>query len=64
MDIPADGARLAQPDINNEPWLNPGEPDYSTVHNGFIYETLRLKRDFHGPETIKLPEGTSFKISP
>ena len=33
MNIPADGTRLAQPDINNEPWLNPVEPDYSTVHH-------------------------------
>ena len=63
VDIPADGARLAQPDINNEPWLNPNEPDYSTIHNGFVYETLRFKRDFHGPETIQLPDGTSINIS-
>ncbi|MGH7216203.1 MAG: hypothetical protein ACREIG_03085, partial [Nitrospiraceae bacterium] len=57
VQIPASGARLAEPNFMDDSWLDPKEPDFSSIHNGFRYEAIKLRRNFYGPETIKLPNG-------
>jgi hypothetical protein len=49
--------------MSNE-WLDTKEPDFAHRHNGFHYETLRIRRDFHGPEKITLPNGEAIDIHP
>jgi len=55
--IPAGGKQLTPPTSMNDEWLNPTEPDFSEVHNGFRYEHVAFKQDFYGPERIKFPNG-------
>lgn len=62
--IEATGSQLSPPDFMADEWLNSNEPSYEHIHNGLLYEELRIRRDFYGPETIKLPDGTSIQISP
>jgi len=62
--IPVDGARLKIPTTSDDPWLNPDEPNFNVIHNGFCYEQAVLKRDFNGPERIVFPDGSSFVIRP
>jgi hypothetical protein len=64
VEIPAGGNRLSEPDFMQDEWLNPKEPDFSSIHNGFRYEAIKLRRNFYGPETIKLPNGEQIIISP
>lgn len=64
QDIPKEGARLLEPDLANEQWLDPKEPDFSEIHHGFRYEKITMKQDFHGPERIKLPNGYEIEINP
>jgi hypothetical protein len=59
-EIPAQKA----PDFSNDEWLNAKVPDYSSVHGGFVYEETRIMSNFHGPETITLPDGHTVEISP
>lgn len=62
---PVKGSQSHQPpDIMNNEWLDTGPPDFAHAHNGFHYETLRVRRDLHGPEKITLPDGKLFEISP
>jgi len=63
-EIPVGGTQLAPPDTSEDPFLDPDEPDFSDVHNGFHYETIKLTQNFQGPETILLPDGRSIKITP
>lgn len=62
--IPAGGARTNFPDPLKEPWLNPNEPDFAEVHNGYQYEMYNLKKEFYGPEDIKLPSGNTLRLTP
>jgi hypothetical protein len=62
--IEPNGSGLQPPDVMTDEWLNNPNPDFSHIHNGFRYEELRLRRDFHGPERIKLPDGTYIEIAP
>lgn len=64
QEIPVGGVRIVPPDTSDSPWLAPVVPDFSEVHSGYRYETVTVKRDFSGPERIKLPDGSSIKISP
>lgn len=64
VEIPIGGARLSEPDFMEDEWLDPKEPDFSSIHNGFRYEAIKLRRNFYGPETIKLPNGEQIEISP
>ncbi len=64
IDIPEGGAHTLRPDLSDDPYLNPDEPDFSEIHNGFRYETITINKEFNGPETIKLPNGHSIKITP
>lgn len=64
VDIAVEGTHLMPPDFSSDSWLNNEEPDFSSVHNGFRYESLRLRLDFHGPEEIPLPGGGSFVVTP
>lgn len=57
-------AQLQQPNFMSDEWLNSKEPDFSHIHNGLLYEELRVRRDFHGPERINLPDGGEIQISP
>lgn len=52
------------PDLSDDPWLTPPEPDFSDVHNGFQYETVSLRREFYGHQKIKLPDGGWAEIKP
>ena len=60
---PQKGA-LTPPDFSNDEWLNTKVPDYSNVHAGFVYEEARIRRDFHVPERITLPNGQVIEIKP
>ena len=64
MEIPIGGTRPVLPDFMKDSWLDVPEPDFSEVHNGFRYESISMKREFHGPESIELPDGRRIKISP
>lgn len=64
MDIAIGGTTFNISDYNNEEWLNPSEPDFSEVKNGYHYESIKFRQDFNGPETIKLPNGYTIKITP
>lgn len=57
------GSQLQPPDFMRDEWLNSSEPDFSHIHNGLLYEELRMRRDFYGPERIKLPDGSEVNIS-
>lgn len=61
---PIDGSRFQSPDIMSNEWLDTQAPDFAHTHNGFHYETLRIRRDFHGPEKITLPDGKVIEIHP
>lgn len=63
IQIEKTGTRLQPPDFINDEWLNSSEPDFSHIHNGVLYEELRLRRDFYGPDRIKLPDGCEVEIS-
>lgn len=62
--VPEGGTRLQPPDFANNSWLDPIEPDFSEIHNGFRYEKITVKQEFHGPEVIKLPTGDVIEINP
>lgn len=62
--IPVGGKQFNPPDFLNEQWLDPIEPDFSEVHNGFRYERVTFRQDFYGPERIKLPNGYEIEITP
>lgn len=52
------------PDFMGDEWLSSKEPDFSHIHNGLLYQELKIRKDFYGPETICLPDGTEFRIEP
>lgn len=58
------GSRLQPPDLMGNEWLNINAPNFRHIYNGLLYEELRVRRDFHGPERIKLPDGCEISISP
>jgi hypothetical protein len=64
MNVPAGGAHFQFPDLNNDVWLVPSEPDFSLVQNGFRYDQMRIEWRFGGPEVIKLPDGCQLHIAP
>lgn len=64
MSLDPSGESLNPPNFMADEWLNPGHPDFTSVHNGFVYEELRVRADFNGPETIPLPEGGYIEINP
>jgi hypothetical protein len=61
---PTSGSHYQPPDLMSNEWLETGPPRFAHAHNGFHYETLRVRRDFHGPEKIALPNGEFFEINP
>lgn len=64
MEIPKEGAQLVYPDFVNDQWSDTVEPDFSEIHNGFRYEEMKIRRDFHGPERISLPGGWAVELTP
>jgi hypothetical protein len=58
------GSYLQPPEFMNDEWLNSSTPDFSHIHDGLLYEELRVRREFFGPERIKLPDGSEVEISP
>ncbi len=58
------GSHLQPPEFMSDEWLNCGAPDFDHIHKGLLYEELRVRRDFCGPERIKLPNGDEVEISP
>jgi hypothetical protein len=58
------GSHLRPPEFMGDEWLNANAPDFGHIHNGFRYEELRLRRDFNGPEIIKMPDGCELHITP
>ena len=63
MNIPVEGLKIPFQDITRNSWLNPKEPDFSIIENGYHYETITLRRDFNESQEIKLPNGTSIVIN-
>lgn len=63
-ETPVQGEKVFPPDFMNEQWLNPDAPDFSNVHNGFRYESLKIQKQFNQHETIKLPNGDFVTIEP
>jgi hypothetical protein len=62
---PVDGTRFRPPDMLRDEWLDLGPPSFSHAQAGsFHYETLRVRRDFYGPQTITLPGGELVQIVP
>jgi len=59
-----EGTHMQPPEFMNDEWLNASVPDYSDLHNGYMYEDARVKKDFHGPEKITTPSGQVLEISP
>lgn len=64
QEIPQQGEKVSPPNFMNEQWLNPDAPDFSDVHNGFRYESLKIQKQFNQRETIKLPNGDFITIEP
>lgn len=64
FDIAATGTAFDVPVYSNDPWLNVREPDFSSVHNGYRYQRVDIRRDFTGPETIDLANGEQLVIAP
>ncbi len=58
------GSHIQPPDFMSDEWLNANAPDFEHIQNGLRYEELRVRRDFYGPEIIKLPDGCKLHISP
>lgn len=59
-----DTTHFQPPDFMSDGWLDNQHPDYSHIHNNLVYETMKIRRDFYGPETIKLPSGGTMEIRP
>lgn len=62
--IEAIGSHFTTPDFMKDEWLNCNEPNFSHIHNGLLYEELKIRRDFYGPEVITLPDGGEVHLSP
>jgi hypothetical protein len=62
--IEAEGSTMQPPNFTTDPWLNTPVPDYSKLHNGYMYEEAKINKEFHGPETIVTPKGKEYTISP
>jgi hypothetical protein len=58
------GSHLQPPDFMRDEWLNSNAPNYCHIHNDLLYEELRIRRDFFGPEKIRLPDGSEIHLSP
>lgn len=58
------GSIKQPPNFTADPWLNTPVPDYSELHNGYMYEEAKINKEFHGPETIVTPKGKEFIFSP
>ena len=52
------------PNFMNDEWLDAPVPDYSELHNGYIYEEARVNKEFHGPEKITTPSGLVVELTP
>lgn len=61
---PVDGTKFQPPEFMNDEWLKTSQPSFAHTHNGFHYETLRVRRNFYGPEKIVLHNGETIEISP
>lgn len=55
---------LNPPNFMPDEWLDNPTPDFSNINNGYKYEEAVVRRDFQGPETILLPNGTEIDIAP
>jgi|GEM_PF-5583666 len=62
--VPKEGARLQPSNITETEWLDPIEPVFSEIQNGFRYEAITINQNFYGPEKIKLPNGDEIEIKP
>lgn len=62
--IEAGGSIMQPPNFAADPWLNTPVPDYSDLHNGYMYEEAKINKEFQGPETIVTPEGKEYIFSP
>lgn len=58
------GSTMNPPDFMSDTWLDAQVPDYSGIHNGYMYEEAKIKLDFHGPEKIVTPSGLEYFFSP
>lgn len=56
--------QLPSADIMNDSWLDTLEPTFLEILNGYRYEEIKMRCDFHGPEEIDLPGGKKIVITP
>lgn len=64
QEIPQQGEKVSPSDFINEPWLNPDAPDFSNVHKGFRFESLKIHKEFNKHETINLPNDDIVIVEP
>lgn len=50
------------PDLGAFSWFTPETPDFSEMHNGFMYEEFRHTKHFLGPHRVQQPDGTYIDI--
>ena len=53
----SEGRGAAVPDFTHDPWFTPDHPNFSSVHNGFVYDELRYKKDYFGTFRVTMPDG-------
>jgi len=51
------GQVVGVPDFTQSPWFTPDHPNFSSVHNGFVYDEHRYKKDFYGTYRVAMPDG-------
>ena len=64
LEIKPDGSETLPPGYMNDDWLNGAEPDFSTIHNGYRYDVMKMSREFIEPLKIKLSNGEFFEVKP
>lgn len=62
--IEAEGSLMGPPNFMSDEWLDASVPDYSELHDGYMYEEARINKEFPGPEKITTPNGLVFEFTP
>ncbi len=54
----SEGQPAFVPDHALHPWLTPQNPDFSNVHNGFVYDEFRHAKTYFGTHRMTFTDGT------
>jgi hypothetical protein len=65
-DSPSSSDWAPLPDYLKDEWLDVSTPNFSAMHDGFIYDQWHWKLDFHGKQEIPMPDGSvlEFEVVP